>query len=148
MWAPPPIRTSLSPAAARACRKALAIFPRDYRAMTGMAEAAAWRADWKAAAEWAGKATLVSGSAMFQAALRAGVPPQRVSPMVSGVEFRFRDVTIKSLPARHESTMTMDAQFVADQAQSYLVTTAEGARIFCGGDNSLSEDLLTRGCAV
>ncbi len=93
----------------------------------------------------AGKATLICGSAMFQAALRAGVPPQRVSPMVSGVEFRFRDVTIKSLPARHESTMTMDGQFVADQPQSYLVTTAEGARIFCGGDNSLSEDLLTWG---
>jgi hypothetical protein len=50
-----------------------------------------------------------------------------------------------SAPARHESTMTMDGQFIADQPQSYLVTTAEGARIFCGGDNSLSEDLLTWG---
>jgi tetratricopeptide (TPR) repeat protein len=33
----------------RACRKALEIFPTDYRAMTGMAEAAAWRGDHEAA---------------------------------------------------------------------------------------------------
>ncbi len=33
----------------RACRDALAIFPRDYRALTGLAEAATWRRDWPAA---------------------------------------------------------------------------------------------------
>ncbi len=40
----------------RACRKALEVFPIDYRAMTGMAEAAVWRKDWKSAADWAKKA--------------------------------------------------------------------------------------------
>ena len=40
----------------RACRKALQVFPVDYRAMTGMAEAAVWREDWKSAADWAKKA--------------------------------------------------------------------------------------------
>ena len=39
-----------------ACRQALAIFPRDYRAMTGLAEAASWRKDWPGAASWARKA--------------------------------------------------------------------------------------------
>ena len=45
----------------RSCRAALDVFPNDYRAMTGMAEAAAWRSDWKAAADWAAKALAVSG---------------------------------------------------------------------------------------
>ncbi len=40
----------------RSCRKALEVFPIDYRAMTGMAEAAVWRKDWKSAASWAEKA--------------------------------------------------------------------------------------------
>lgn len=44
----------------RACRQALAVFPTDYRAMTGLAEAAAWRGDWKATADWAGKAVKIS----------------------------------------------------------------------------------------
>ena len=44
----------------KACRAALAVFPTDYRAMTGMAEAAVWREDWTAAADWAGKAVAVS----------------------------------------------------------------------------------------
>ena len=38
---------------AAACEKALAIFPNDYRAMTGMAEAAAWRGDHADALKWA-----------------------------------------------------------------------------------------------
>ncbi len=40
----------------RACRRALEIFPRDYRAMTGMAEAATWRGDHDNAIAWARKA--------------------------------------------------------------------------------------------
>ena len=37
----------------QACEKALAIFPNDYRALTGLAEAAAWRADHAGARKWA-----------------------------------------------------------------------------------------------
>ena len=43
-----------------ACRRALELFPSDYRAMTGMAEAASWRGDWSQAARWAGKAVETS----------------------------------------------------------------------------------------
>jgi tetratricopeptide (TPR) repeat protein len=39
-----------------ACRNALAIFPRDYRAMTGLAEAAAWRGEWDEAVAWSRRA--------------------------------------------------------------------------------------------
>jgi tetratricopeptide (TPR) repeat protein len=41
---------------AQSCKEALAIFPRDYRAMTGLAEAAASRHDWKGAISWGHKA--------------------------------------------------------------------------------------------
>ena len=44
----------------QACRDALEIFPRDYRAMTGIAEAAAWRGDWRVAIEWGEKAVEIS----------------------------------------------------------------------------------------
>ena len=40
-------------------QKALRVFPRDYRALTGMAEAAAWRGDWRASADWGEKAVAV-----------------------------------------------------------------------------------------
>jgi tetratricopeptide (TPR) repeat protein len=39
-----------------ACRTALAIFPRDYRAMTGLAEAAAYRGKWNEVKLWASQA--------------------------------------------------------------------------------------------
>ncbi len=91
----------------------------------------------------AGSATLVCGSALYKAAIAAQLPRDRVCPVVSGVEFRFRDITIKSLPARHESSMTIDGRFVADQPQSFMLTTAAGTRIFCGGDTSLTDDLRT-----
>ncbi|HWC84396.1 MAG TPA: alpha/beta hydrolase fold domain-containing protein [Pseudonocardiaceae bacterium] len=93
----------------------------------------------------AGEAILVSGTATYQAAVTAGIPAERLVPTVSGVEFRFRDVTIKALPAQHESTMRIDGQFVADQPQSFLVTTENGSRILCGGDFSLSEQARTWG---
>jgi tetratricopeptide (TPR) repeat protein len=45
---------------ASACRTALAIFPRDYRAMTGLAEAAAWRGEWDEVMAWGRRATEAS----------------------------------------------------------------------------------------
>ena len=39
-----------------ACRTALAIFPNDYRAMTGLAEAAAFRGEWDEVVAWGRKA--------------------------------------------------------------------------------------------
>jgi hypothetical protein len=39
----------------RACRRALEIFPLDYRAMTGLAEAQMWRKNWKEVIAWGQK---------------------------------------------------------------------------------------------
>ncbi len=44
----------------RRCRRALQIFPRDYRAMTGLAEAAAWRGDWNRAIAWGQKSIAIA----------------------------------------------------------------------------------------
>ncbi len=44
----------------QACKDALAIFPRDYRAMTGLAEAATSRRDWQAVVTWGKKAVETS----------------------------------------------------------------------------------------
>jgi hypothetical protein len=41
--------------------------------------------------------------------------------------------------------MTIDGGFVADEPQSFLLTTAAGTRVFCGGDTSLARDLRTWG---
>jgi tetratricopeptide (TPR) repeat protein len=43
-----------------ACRTALAIFPNDYRAMTGLAEAAAWRGEWDEVVSWGRRAVEAS----------------------------------------------------------------------------------------
>ncbi len=44
----------------KSCRRALEVFPRDYRALTGLAEAATWRGDHAAALDWALKAIAIS----------------------------------------------------------------------------------------
>ena len=44
----------------RSCLEALKVFPRDYRAMTGMAESATWRGDWKGAIAWGDKAMAIA----------------------------------------------------------------------------------------
>jgi L-ascorbate metabolism protein UlaG (beta-lactamase superfamily) len=90
-----------------------------------------------------GNAILASGPALFGAALAAGLPVERLAPMVSGVELRVRDVTIKALPARHDSTMPSGDGSVSDQPLSFLIRTASGRRILCAGDCSLSQDYLT-----
>jgi L-ascorbate metabolism protein UlaG (beta-lactamase superfamily)/acetyl esterase/lipase len=90
-----------------------------------------------------GNAELVSGPATIRDARSKGVPADRCAPMVSGVEYRFRDVTIKAVDARHNSSMMFDGYSLVDQPLSFLVTTAAGSSVFCGGDTSLSEDFKT-----
>ncbi len=95
--------------------------------------------------EGGGKAIMVSGPALYEEALRRGAPTARLAPMVSGVELHFRDITLKALPARHESSMKIDGATRSDQPLSFILTTADGLRIFCGGDSSISEDMKTWG---
>ena len=44
----------------KSCHEALKVFPRDYRAMTGLAEAATWRGDHQGAVDWGLKALAIS----------------------------------------------------------------------------------------
>jgi L-ascorbate metabolism protein UlaG (beta-lactamase superfamily) len=73
------------------------------------------------------------------------VPPERCAGIVSGVTFNHADVTIKALDARHTSNMIFRQQFVADEPMSFMLTTAAGSRIFCGGDFSISGDMRILG---
>ena len=91
----------------------------------------------------AGEATLVSGPALSQVAVAAGVPVDRSGGMLSGCTFQHADVTIRALPARHWSSMRWKGQFIADEPMSFMLTTTAGSRIFCGGDTSLSRDMQT-----
>ena len=93
----------------------------------------------------AGEAILISGPALCQVALDSGVPGDRCGEILSGCTFQHADVTIRPLPARHWSSMTWKGQFIADQPMSFMLTTAGGSRIFCGGDTSLSIDMQTWG---
>jgi L-ascorbate metabolism protein UlaG (beta-lactamase superfamily) len=93
----------------------------------------------------AGEAILVSGPALSEVAVDSGVPADRSGWLLSGCTFQHADVTIRSLPARHWSGMRWKGQFVADQPMSFMLTTAGGSRIFCGGDTSLSSDMQTWG---
>jgi L-ascorbate metabolism protein UlaG (beta-lactamase superfamily) len=92
-----------------------------------------------------GNAILVCGPALYAEAIEQHVPANRMAPMVSGFEVHFKDVTIKAVPARHESTMELSGKFRSDEPLSFMVTTAAGSRIFCGGDSSISEDFKTWG---
>jgi L-ascorbate metabolism protein UlaG (beta-lactamase superfamily) len=93
----------------------------------------------------AGEAILLSGPALSQVAVDSGVPADRSAGILSGCTLQHADVTIRALPARHWSSMTWKGQFIADQPMSFMLTTAGGSRIFCGGDTSLSRDMQTWG---
>ena len=92
-----------------------------------------------------GEAILACGPALYAEAIEQHVPANRLAPMVSGFEIRCEDVTIKAVPARHESSMELHGKFRSDQPMSFVLTTEAGTRIFCGGDSSISEDFKTWG---
>ena len=91
----------------------------------------------------AGEAILVSGPALARVAVASGLAADRCGGILSGCTFQHADVTIKPVPARHWSGMMWNGQFIADQPMSFMVMTAGGSRIFCGGDTSLSADMRT-----
>lgn len=93
----------------------------------------------------AGNAFLACGSALYEEAAKRGIPPARVGVMVSGCTLKIKDVSLKAVPARHQSSMTINGGFRADEPLSFILSTAEGSRIFCGGDSSISVDMKTWG---
>ncbi len=86
------------------------------------------------------KAILVCDVATRQLALEAGISPDRIYYMISGVEYRLKDITVKALPAKHISLVKLTSGFVTGQPLSYIISTAGGEKVFFGGDTSIHSD--------
>lgn len=93
----------------------------------------------------AGEAMLLCGGAIRLHARRNGVPKEKIVVMPSGAQYRYRDLKVKAVDARHLSFMKSQDDFLTDQPLSFVVSTAAGERIFCGGDTSISGDLKVWG---
>ncbi len=87
------------------------------------------------------KAKLVCDMSTRFKALAAGISPDRILFMVSGVRFQLDGLSVKALPASHLSFSQLGKNsFINSQPLSYLITTPGGVRIFFGGDTSISKD--------
>ena len=85
-------------------------------------------------------ALLVCAAATRYLALEAGISEDRIYYMLSGVEYRLKDITVKALPAQHISLVKLETGFVNGQPLSYIIGTSAGEKIFFGGDTSIHSD--------
>jgi len=84
-------------------------------------------------------ATLVCDVATRFLALEAGIGTTRIYYMAPGVEFAFDGLRVKALPAEHLSFRQLrEGRYISAPPLSYLVTSPGGARLFLGGDTSIS----------
>lgn len=86
------------------------------------------------------EATLVCDVATRHLALEKGISADRIYYMLSGVEYKLKDITVKALPAKHISLVKLDSGFVTGQPLSYIIGTSAGEKIFFGGDTSIHSD--------
>jgi L-ascorbate metabolism protein UlaG (beta-lactamase superfamily) len=87
------------------------------------------------------KAKLICDMSTRFKALAAGIAPERILFMVSGVRFKIADLYVKALPATHLSFSQLgENQFINSQPLSYLITAPSGERLFFGGDTSITSD--------
>jgi len=86
------------------------------------------------------KAVLVCDVATRHLALEKGISADRIYYMLSGVEYRLKDVTVKALPAKHISLVKLESGFVNGQPLSYVIGTSTGEKVFFGGDTSIHSD--------
>ncbi len=85
------------------------------------------------------QATLVCDVATRFLALEAGIAAPRIYYMAPGVEFAFDGLQVKALPAEHLSFRALgEGRYISAPPLSYLVTSPGGARLFLGGDTSVS----------
>jgi L-ascorbate metabolism protein UlaG (beta-lactamase superfamily) len=91
------------------------------------------------------KAILVCDVATRHLALEAGISPERIYYMLSGVEYTLKDITVKALPAKHISLVKLKSGFVNGQPLSYIIGTPAGEKIFFGGDTSIHGDFKLYG---
>ena len=91
------------------------------------------------------KAILVCDVATRHLAADEGISEDRIYYMLSGVEYKLKDITVKALPAKHISLVKTDAGFVTGQPLSYIIGTSTGEKIFFGGDTSIHGDFKLYG---
>lgn len=91
------------------------------------------------------RALLVCDVATRYLALEKGVSEKRIYHMLSGVEYKLKDIRVKALPARHISLVKTEHGFVNGQPLSYVIATSAGERIFFGGDTSIHSDFKLYG---
>lgn len=85
----------------------------------------------------ASQATLFSSPDVGMRILQAGIAPERVYRMVPGVQFRFRDISIKALEASHISMSQYDGHWLTGVPLSFIVDFGPDGKIFFSGDNAL-----------
>ena len=90
-------------------------------------------------------ATLICDVATRHLAIEKGVSEDRIYYMLSGVEYKLKDITVKALPAKHISLVKMEQGFVNGQPLSYIIGTSTGEKIFFGGDTSIHSDFKLYG---
>jgi L-ascorbate metabolism protein UlaG (beta-lactamase superfamily) len=84
-------------------------------------------------------ARLVCDVATRFVAQAAGIAPERIFHMVPGVQFAFDGLLVKALAAEHLSFQKLgEGSYISAPPVSYLVTSPGGARVFFGGDTSIS----------
>lgn len=91
------------------------------------------------------KAILVCDVATRHLAIEKGVSEDRIYYMLSGVEYKLKDITVKALPAKHISLVKTAQGFVNGQPLSYIIGTSTGEKIFFGGDTSIHSDFKLYG---
>lgn len=88
-----------------------------------------------------GKARLVCDVVSRVLALAEGIAGDRIVSMIPGVQFDLGGLLVKALPAQHLSFRQLgENAYVSGPPLSYLITTPGKARIFFGGDTSISKD--------
>ena len=91
------------------------------------------------------KAILICDVATRHLAIEKGVSEDRIYYMLSGVEYKLKDITVKALPAKHISLVKTEQGFVNGQPLSYIIGTSTGEKIFFGGDTSIHSDFKLYG---
>jgi L-ascorbate metabolism protein UlaG (beta-lactamase superfamily) len=85
----------------------------------------------------ASDASLFSPPDVGMRVLQTGIASERVYKMVPGVQFHFRDISIKALEASHISMSAYEGHWLTGVPLSFIVDFGPDGKIFFSGDNAL-----------
>ncbi len=87
------------------------------------------------------KALLVCGMDVRVHALKMGIPQERVKVTVYGDEKNIGGIRVKTVDARHISSLASGNEILHGMPHGYVITTEDGTRLYHTGDTSLFGDL-------